>query len=116
MSPNVAVYGASKAFNNAFALELTDELGDKMDVVAYRPSVVESNMSKQKASRFSVISSEEASRTLLDKLGQDHSTSGSWKHALEQRIGQAVVNLIPVASRCKLIADEVLKFKKKRDG
>ena len=82
MSPNVAVYGASKAFNNAFALELTDELGDKMDVVAYRPSVVESNMSKQKASRFSVISSEEASRTFLDKLGQEHSTSGSWKHAL----------------------------------
>ena len=58
-----------------------------------------------------VISSEEAATTLLDKLGQDQQTAGSWKHSFQQEVLRLVQLVLPTDRANEAMAKGILKFK-----
>ena len=69
-TPCLSTYTGSKAFIDHFVKSLAYENPDKIDVLSYKPSYVQSNLAKIKPS-FSVLTAEEGADSALDKLGWD---------------------------------------------
>ena len=87
-----------------------------MDVLSYTPGIIVSNLSKVKEeSKLLVISSKEAARTMLDKLGHESVTTGSWKHCVLISIYSKLLDLLPYKARAKTMLDLSRDCKKEWD-
>ena len=80
VSPSMSIYSGSKAFVDHFTKCLAYENPNKIDVLSYKPNMVETNLVKIKSSFF-VLTPTEAANSALDKLGWDVETEGHWRHA-----------------------------------
>ena len=79
--PCHGIYSASKAFVDHFGKCLAHENPHKIDVLSYKPNLVQSNMVPLESS-FGVLKIKEAASSALDKLGWDIETEGNWRHVL----------------------------------
>lgn len=89
--PYVSTYSATKAFNNFFSQAVGMEYENQIDVISLRPMLVESNMSKQKAS-CSVATRTQCTQAAIKYLGLDYETNGYWVH----RLFSTIVGWLPV--------------------
>lgn len=83
MSPCLGTYCGSKAFVDHFAKSLAFENPDKIDVLSYKPNMVQSNIVRIEIKpSFSILTAVEAADSALDKLGWDVETEGHWRHVV----------------------------------
>ena len=76
-----SVYSASKAFVDQFSTELAKEIGPKIDVLAFRPYWIRSDL-PHFMKRILNVSAERSVQACLDQLSKGYTTYGNWKHAL----------------------------------
>ena len=79
--PYVSTYSATKAFNDFFSKAVGLEYESQIDSISIRPLLVESQMSKQKAS-FNVATRNQCAQASIKYLGLDYETNGYWVHRL----------------------------------
>ena len=92
--PGLATYAATKRFNDHFAKCLAYENPSKIDFLSFKPSLVKTGMNTFKVS-FSVLSPRQAVNGILDKLGYEISSEGSWHHVVSTSPLKGMVSLLP---------------------
>ena len=104
--PCHATYSASKVFVDHFAKCLAFENPDKIDVLVYKPNLVESNLVRRKPS-FGILSSKEAASSALDKMGWDLETEGHWRHVVVNGRLKLMRALLPEKMNMRLINQQL---------
>ena len=79
--PYLAVYSATKAYNDFLSQSLDMEYAHKVDVLSVRPMLVETNLSGAKQS-CTVASTSQCAQASLKYLGMDCETNGFYMHRL----------------------------------
>lgn len=79
--PNVIPYCASKVFSLYFAVGLSMEISDKVDVLGWEPGYVSTKMvDNMRKDCCTVCDCDEAIQSIFRDLGKDRRTFGHWKH------------------------------------
>ena len=76
-----SIYSASKAFVDAFSCQLSNEIGNKVDVLALRPYWIRVDLPPIVKKVFAV-SAEKCVKSCLDQLSKGNTSYGHPKHAL----------------------------------
>lgn len=110
-SPYVSNYSATKSFVDSFSRALSLEYSDHIDVLSFRPMLVESNMSKQQAS-LTVATRNQAAKSAIRSLGLDYETNGYWMH----RLTSYIVGCLPVPLVRGMSESESRKIMERENG
>ena len=110
-TPCLAPYCGSKAFVDQFAKSLAYENVEKIDVLSYKPNLVESNMVKLKPN-FNVLTAIEAANSALDKLGWDVETEGHWRHVYLNSKIKTMMTLFPLKKSMEMTNKRMRGFAK----
>jgi len=84
-TPGMAIYAATKAFNDFISRALAEEFKDKIDFLSVRPKRVSTPMTENvedEQADWHWIEPEEVVKAALRDLGYEAVTIGHWKHEL----------------------------------
>jgi len=76
-----SIYSASKAFIDAFSIELGKEVGDKIDIMALRPYWIRTEMFPL-IKRLLYVSADKCVKGCLAQISKGYTTYGTPKHAI----------------------------------
>lgn len=107
--PGLATYAGTKRFNDHFARSLAYENPHKIDFLSFKPSLVKTGMNTFKVS-FAVLSPRQAVNGILDKLGYEISSEGSWHHVVFNMPLRGMFTLLPKQFVFNLIFTKVKEF------
>jgi len=83
-----AVYGATKAYVDILSRSVSEEVGDKIDVLSVRPSEVSTAMIRRLDLNAYTIAPTSVATSVLKKLGSVTTTSGHWRHEIMAGVRQ----------------------------
>jgi len=87
--PNLSsVYGATKAYVDILSRSVSEEVGDKIDVISVRPSEVSTALIRHLSLNAYTIAPLSVATSVLKKLGSVTTTSGHWRHEIMAGIRQ----------------------------
>jgi len=84
--PGMAIYAATKAFNDFLSRALSVEFKDQIDVISVRPKRVSTKMTKNVENQqedWHWVQPDEVVEQVLVDLGHEQVTMGHWKHELK---------------------------------
>jgi len=88
--PNItAIYGATKAYVDILSRSVSEEVGDKIDVLSVRPSEVSTAMIRHPPLNAYTIAPISVATSVLKKLGSVTTTSGHWRHEIKTWFGHS---------------------------
>jgi len=80
------VYGATKAYIDILSRSVSEEVGDKIDVISVRPSGVSTALLGNPPLNSFIIAPVSVATSVLKQIGNVNATSGHWRHEIRDWI------------------------------